>query len=211
MNSSHRTGRLLASFKARQRERALQAAVAAWRAAAESRLAFRKQLQKVVDRRGLQLLRGAFCGWLEAAEACRAQRVRAISLAGHVESASQRCDRLWERRLCQHSATNPDAGPSLTDLMPAQEAVQEQVIRLCRSKLAAALHAWNEHCREVSAEREAERQRLQAAVRRLSRSRQAAVLAAWQLHARAKSAQRQLCLHAIRQPLCLTPKSAHFH
>ncbi len=85
-----------------------------------------------------------------------------------------------------------------------QEAVQELVIRLCRNRMIAALHAWREFCQDMSAEREAERQSLQAAVRRLARARQAAVLRAWQLHAKAKSAQRQLCLHAIRQDLYFT-------
>ena len=85
------------------------------------------------------------------------------------------------------------------NLLSMQEGVQELVIQLCKNRMAAALHAWRERCLEVAAEREAERQSLQAAVRRLARARQAAVLGAWQLHAKAKSAQRQLCLHAIRQ------------
>jgi len=76
--------------------------------------------------------------------------------------------------------------------------VQELVIRLYKSRMAAALNAWREHCEEISAQTYGERQRLQAAVRRLSRAKQGAVLAAWQLHAKAKSTQREQCRRAIR-------------
>ena len=98
----------------------------------------------------------------------------------------------------------------MTGIVYMQEGVQELVIQLCKNRLAAALHAWRERCQELAAEREAERQSLQAAVRRLARARQAAVLGAWQLHAKAKSAQRQLCLHAIRQSSQPAPKLVYF-
>ncbi len=79
-----------------------------------------------------------------------------------------------------------------------QEAVQEFVSKLCKSRMSATLHAWQEHCQAAAMEREAERQSLQATVRRLARARLAAVLAAWQAHAKLKQGQRQLCMHAIR-------------
>lgn len=79
-----------------------------------------------------------------------------------------------------------------------QESVQALVIQLYKSRMAAALSAWREHCDEISAQRQVEQQRLQAAVRRLSRAKQGAVLAAWQLHAKAKSTQRERCWRAIR-------------
>lgn len=79
-----------------------------------------------------------------------------------------------------------------------QEAVQELISQVCKDKMSATLHAWQEHCQAASMEREAERQSLQAAVRRLARTRLAAVLAAWHSRAKAKQGQRQLCMRAIR-------------
>lgn len=75
MESAWRTRRLLQRYLARRKERALQTAMAAWRSEAESRRAFRMQLQEMVGRRGVQLLRDTFCSWQEAAAACRVQRV----------------------------------------------------------------------------------------------------------------------------------------
>ena len=76
--------------------------------------------------------------------------------------------------------------------------MQELVSQLCKNRMSATLHAWQEHCQAASLEREAERQSLQAAVRRLACARVAAVLAAWQAHVKAKQAQKQLCMRAIR-------------
>ncbi len=85
MEAAQRTRRLLQRCLARRKERSLHAAMAAWRNAVQDRHAFRLQMQDMVDRMGLQLLRGALCGWREAAAASKAQRVRETLLPRRVD------------------------------------------------------------------------------------------------------------------------------
>ncbi len=62
--------------------------MATWQSDVQSRRLFRLQLQDMVDRRGVQLLRGALCGWQEAAAAGRMQRVSTLLLIYQQRCAS---------------------------------------------------------------------------------------------------------------------------
>ena len=71
-----RTQGLLHRFEARRKACVLRAAISAWQGAVQSRHAFITRFQDMLDRRGMQLMDGAFCGWRDATAASRSQRVR---------------------------------------------------------------------------------------------------------------------------------------
>lgn len=76
MEFGRRTQGLLHRFEARRKACVLRAAISAWQGAVQSRHAFIARFQDMLDRRGMQLMDGAFCGWRDAAAASRSQRVR---------------------------------------------------------------------------------------------------------------------------------------